>query len=150
MATMPFYGTNSMARNMARAFQDPGFDSTPFMSAFLPGRFARGYPLVNLYDDDDRHYVEALAPGLDPSKLNLTVVHNTLTISGEKMAPPADIKPDAFHRQERSAGKFVRAISLPVEIDDKGITAEYANGLLLITLPKAKHAKPQQVSVQVS
>ena len=150
MATMPSFGTNSTARNIARAFQDLGFDSTPFMNAFLPGHFARGYPLVNLYDDNDHHYVEAAAPGLDPSKLNLTVVHNTLTISGEKMGPPADVKPEAFHRQERAAGKFVRAISLPVEIDDKGITAEYSNGLLLITLPKAQHAKPKQVTVQVS
>jgi HSP20 family protein len=82
--------------------------------------------------------------------LNLTVVHNNLTISGEKKGPPDDIKPEAFHREERASGKFVRTITLPVEIDDSKVSAEYKNGLLLITLPKSEKAKPKQISVQVS
>jgi len=82
--------------------------------------------------------------------LNLTVVHNNLTISGEKKGPPEDIKPEAFHREERASGKFVRTITLPVEIDDSKVSAQYKNGLLLITLPKSEKAKPKQISVQVS
>jgi HSP20 family protein len=82
--------------------------------------------------------------------LNLTVVRNTLTISGEKQGPPEDIEPEAFHREERASGKFVRTITLPVEIDDSKINAEYKNGLLLITLPKSERAKPKQIKVQVS
>ena len=73
-----------------------------------------------------------------------------LTISGQKKAPPDDIKPEAFHREERASGKFVRTITLPVEIDDSKVSAEYKNGLLLITLPKSEKAKPKQISVQVS
>ena len=55
-----------------------------------------------------------------------------------------------FHREERASGKFVRTITLPVEIEESKISAEYRNGLLLITMPKAEKAKPKQITVQVS
>ena len=118
--------------------------------AFLPGRLARAYPLINLHGDKDNLYVEAVAPGIDPESLNLTVVRNDLTISGEKKRLPGDIKPEMFHREERATGKFVRTITLPVEIDDDKISAEYKNGLILITMPKSEKAKPKQIQVQVS
>ena len=138
-------------RDIDRAFEEFGLEPEPFSrTGFLPGLMARGYPLVNLHEDKDHVYVEALAPGLDPNSINLTVVHNTLTISGEKKSASPDIKPEAFHRQERASGKFVRTITLPVEIEDSKISAEYRNGLLLITMPKAEKAKPKQITVQVS
>ena len=123
----------------------------PFLrKAFLPGRLARAYPLINLHGDKDNLYVEAVAPGIDPESLNLTVVRNDLTISGEKKRLPGDIKPEMFHREERATGKFVRTITLPVEIDADKISAEYKNGLILITMPKSEKAKPRQIQVQVS
>jgi HSP20 family protein len=91
-----------------------------------------------------------VAPGIDPESLNLTVVRNDLTITGEKKRLPTEIKPEMFHREERATGKFVRTITLPVEIDDNKISAEYKNGLILITMPKSEKAKPRQIQVQVS
>ncbi len=105
---------------------------------------------MNLHEDKDYIYVEAMAPGVDPDSLNLAVVHNTLTVSGEKKRAPGDIKREAFHREERAGGKFVRTITLPVEIDESRVNAQYKDGLLLITLPKAEKAKPKQISVQVA
>jgi HSP20 family protein len=137
-------------REVDRAFEDFS-PMAPFLrSAFLPGRFARAYPLINLHEDKDNLYVEGMAPGLDPASLNLTVVHNTLTISGEKKGPPSDIKPEMFHRAERASGKFVRTVTLPVEIDDNKVSAEYKDGLLIITLPKSEKAKPKQIQVKAS
>ncbi len=78
------------------------------------------------------------------------MVHNTLTIAGEKKNASPNLKPEAFHRQERASGKFVRTVTLPVEIEDGKIRAEYRNGLLLITMPKAEKTKPKQIAVQVS
>ena len=117
--------------------------------AFLPGRAARAYPLVNVGEDRDNVYVEALAPGIDPQALNLTIVRNTLTISGEKIGP-RDVPAEAYHRSERAAGKFLRTIELPTEVDSNRVQARYANGLLMVTLPKAETAKPKQIQIEVS
>ena len=146
-----FQQMDDLHREIDRAFEDFLPQMQPSIPmAFLPGRFARAYPLINLHEDKDHMYVEAMAPGLNPESLSLTVVHNTLTISGEKRGAPNDIPPEAFHREERASGKFVRTITLPVEIDESRVAAEYKNGLLLITLPKSEKAKPKQINVQVS
>jgi HSP20 family protein len=142
----PFQEISRIQRELDRiAASQPG--GKP-QAAFLPGRQARAYPLTNLYEDADNIYVEALAPGIDPVNLNLTVVRNTLTVAGEKLAPPAAAA-ESFHRSERAAGKFIRNIDLPVEVDSDKVTARYVDGLLFITLPKAEAAKPRQISVKV-
>lgn len=115
-------------------------------AAFLPGREARAYPLTNLYEDADNLYVEALAPGIDSDNLNLTVVRNTLTLSGEKPAPQK-VNPESFHRNERAAGKFIRSIDLPTDVNADKVNALYRDGLLTITLPKAESARPRQIKV---
>jgi len=141
----------ALRRDIDRAFQNASFSHDPsFRTAFLPGRAARRYPLINLAEDHDHIYLEALAPGVDPESINLAVIHNVLTVSGEKRRHPEDIKPEAFHRSERAAGKFVRTIELPIEVDADQVKAEYKHGILMITLPKAEAAKPKQISVSVS
>jgi len=82
--------------------------------------------------------------------MELTVVSQTLTITGEKRRLPEDIKPEAFHRSERAAGRFRRSIDLPLEMDSARVKAEYRNGLLLVTLPKSERAKSKQIPVQVA
>ena len=93
--------------------------------------------------------LEALAPGVDPATLDLSVVGNTLSITGEKRRVAGDVKPEAFHRSERATGKFVRHLQLPVEVDENRVHADYKDGLLIVTLPKAEKAKPKQIAVQV-
>lgn len=140
-----------LRRDIDRTFQNVGFSNEPiFRTAFLPGRAARRYPLINLAEDRDHLYIEALAPGVDPEAMDLAVIRNVLTISGEKRRHPDDIKPEAFHRSERAAGKFVRTIELPCEVDADRVNAEYKHGLLMVTLPKAETAKPKQISVSIS
>ena len=117
--------------------------------AFLPGRAARQYPLVNVHDDGETFTVEALAPGLDPVHLEVTVVRNTLTIAGEKPGP-ANVPPERIHRSERAAGRFVRTVELPTELDADRVNAQYKNGLLLVSVPRSESAKPRRVSVQAS
>jgi HSP20 family protein len=146
-----FADVEALRREIGRAFEDFGFDQgQPQRVAFLPGREPRRYPLVNLLEDKDNIYVEALTPGVDPQSISLNALQNRLTLAGEKSGIPGDIKPEAFHRNERASGKFVRTIDLPVEIDETGIEAEYKNGLLVVTLPKAEKAKPKQISVKIA
>ena len=103
----PWQGLESLRREIDRAFEDYGWRTdSPFHTAFLPGRAARRYPLINLYEDRDNLYIEALAPGVDPASIDLTVVRNVLTIAGEKRRVSGDIKPEAFHRSERATLSF--------------------------------------------
>jgi len=147
----PFEGIESLHRQIDQAFERQGTQFPPmFRAAFLPGRAAREYPLINLYDDQDSVYVEALAPGADPSSFNISVAAGTLTVSGEKRRAASEVKPEAFHREERAAGKFIRTVELPAEVDDGKVKGEYKNGLLLVTLPKAAKAKPRQIPVQIA
>jgi HSP20 family protein len=149
-ALNPWQTLESLRRELDRVFDETGMRNEPFFrTAFLPGRAARRYPLINLYEDKDALYLEALAPGVDPSTLDLSVLGNTLSITGEKRRVAGDIRPEAFHRSERATGKFVRHIQLPVEVDESKVGADYKDGLLLVTLPKAEKAKPKQIAVQV-
>ena len=147
----PLAEMENLRRDIDRAFEEFGTpQGTANRVTFLPGRGPRRYPLINLSEDKDNLYIEALTPGVDPQTLDVSVLRNRLTVSGEKIRIPADVKPEAFHRSERSSGKFVRTFDLPLEVNDEQIQAEYKNGLLLITLPKAEKAKPRQVNVKIA
>nr|NIQ93207.1 Hsp20/alpha crystallin family protein [Desulfuromonadales bacterium]NIR33245.1 Hsp20/alpha crystallin family protein [Desulfuromonadales bacterium]NIS39552.1 Hsp20/alpha crystallin family protein [Desulfuromonadales bacterium] len=93
-------------------------------------------------------YVEALVPGIDAENLELSVMRGVLTLSGERKAENG--KEKTWHRRERGAGKFMRTVELPVEVDADKVKAEYANGVLTVTLPKAESAKPKRISIEAS
>lgn len=147
----PWQTLESLRREIDRVFDNPVVQQEPgSRAAFLPGRAARRYPLINFAEDQEALYVEALAPGVDPGTLDVHVLRNTLTISGEKRRVVGDVKPEAFHRSERATGKFVRNIDLPVEVDEHKVQADYTNGILTIVLPKTEKARPKQIAVQIA
>src|SRR5574342_741422 len=122
----PFAQMESLRREIDRALGEFWPDRWPrvWRGAFLPGRAARQYPLVNLSEDEGHVYVEALAPGVDPKSLDLSVVQGRLTIMGEKPGL-AQVSAEAYHRNERAAGRFTRTIDLPVEVDAAKVHADY-------------------------
>ncbi|HSK31092.1 MAG TPA: Hsp20/alpha crystallin family protein [Candidatus Limnocylindria bacterium] len=147
----PFEDVAALRREIDRAFEGFGVRQEPSeRAAFLPGRGPRRYPLINLLEDKDNLYVEALTPGVDPQSLSVSVMQNRLTLTGEKSRIAGEVRPEAFHRSERASGKFVRSVELPVEVEEAAIQADYKNGLLLVTLPKAPKAKPKQITVKVA
>jgi HSP20 family protein len=145
----PYRELERVRRELERALGDEAPAGRSWRRAFLPGRAARLYPLVNLYDDGETFTVEALAPGVDPARLDVTVVGNTLTIAGEKPGP-VGVPPERIHRSERAAGRFVRTVELPTEVDADGVSARYQHGLLLVAVPRAASARPRRVAVQAS
>lgn len=148
----PWREMDALRREVERAFDSfGGRRVSPLLGGqVLAEHFARTYPHINLSEDKDHVYIEALAPGVDPESLEITIVRDTVRIAGEKQAIRSEVKPEAYHRNERQAGKFIRTITLPVEVDGDKVTADYANGLLLIKLAKAEAAKPKQISVKVA
>lgn len=118
----------------------PGFDA---------GHALRDWPRINLREDADHLYVEALLPGIEPEKIDMNVLGNTLSLSGERVAIDSEKSSRSWHRRERGTGKFLRTIELPVNINPDQVKAEYRNGLLLVTLPKVEEAKPRRISIKV-
>src|SRR5436305_3643195 len=106
----PWQEMERVRREIDRAFEQVGGrpGGRTFPTAFLPGRAARAYPLVNVSEDADALYVTALAPGLDPTAIQLTVQDNRLTMAGEKQRLAAEIQPEAFHRSARASVNLVR------------------------------------------
>ena len=136
-----------MRTDMDRLFGRTG-SVRPWRLAFLPGSGARRYPLMNVGETDGGYKVVALAPGVEPDSFEVTVKENVLTVSGEKLGAP-DVKPEQFHRSERSAGRFVRSLELPSPVDPDKVKATYSNGLLTIELDKHEAAKPRQIPVNL-
>jgi len=118
-----------------------------FASPFLPGFGHNVYPQVNLSEDQDNLYVEALVPGMNKEDLDITVLRGTLTLTGERKEDSNNNR--TWHRRERSFGKFLRTIELPAEIDGERVKAEYQNGILLVTLPKIAAARPKKIDVSI-
>ncbi len=143
-----FRELEALRRNLEETFGSADLWRRPFSRvAFLPGVSARTYPMINVSGDENNVYVDALAPSVDPEKLEVSVTGNTLTVSGEKVMGTNKVTDDAYHRCERATGKFVRTIDLPVNVDSDKIQAEYTNGMLRIILPKAASAKPKRIAI---
>ncbi len=148
-----FREMDAIRQEFDRVFRDAGFErgGLPLgRFSFLPAQSARTYPLTNVSEDETTVYVDALAPGLEPSSLSLNVVRNQLQITGHKPGNDASVDPAAYHRSERAAARFARTVTLPAEVDSDEANARYRNGILRISLPKSEAAKPRQIQVTVS
>jgi len=105
-----------------------------------------GFPRVALKELEDKVLVEALIPGIDPKSLDISVMRNTLSLAGERqIEQPENV---SWHRRERNSGRFMRTLDLPADIDADKVAADYAHGVLKITLPKAESAKPKRIEIK--
>src|SRR5438874_10774922 len=114
-----------------------------------PSNGSAGYQSlpVNVWETPEGYQAALMAPGLDEQTINVTVHDDTLVIEGElKFAVPENAKPIW---QEFGPSKFRRSLRLGSAVDPARVGAVYKNGLLLVTMPKAEHAKPRQIQVQV-
>ena len=106
------------------------------------------YPAINLYEDEDNLYVESEIPGMELEQFELFVnADNQLTLQGERAQTNGDVT--TRHREERPYGRFSRMIPLPLPVDGDATKADYAAGVLRITLPKKPEAKPRRIEVAV-
>jgi HSP20 family protein len=106
------------------------------------------FPPMNVSEDLDHYYVRALIPGIDASQLNVSVVHQTIAVSGTRKSPEEEGV--SYHRKERAEGPFSRSVTLPASFDGARVDAKYVDGILTLTLPKPEAAKPRRVTVQAS
>jgi HSP20 family protein len=104
-------------------------------------------PRVDVEETEKEIMVRADLPGVDPKDVDIQVVDNVLTVRGEKKEQKEEKKKN-YHRMERFAGSFYRAIPLPAGADADKIAATSANGTVTITIPKKPEAQPKKIAIQ--
>ena len=105
-------------------------------------------PPVDVYEDNERYVLTAELPGVEPSKVDVKVEHNQLTLRGDRKLEREE-KKDNYLRLERAYGTFVRTFTLPESVDTTKIGAEFKNGLLHISIPKRSEVMPKQITVKI-
>ncbi|HMA07766.1 MAG TPA: Hsp20/alpha crystallin family protein [Ramlibacter sp.] len=106
------------------------------------------FPVINVGTTPEAIEVMALAPGLQPESLQLTVDRGLLVISGERKSQvPESGDSTSVYAQERFAGSFRRVVSLPEDADPAKVQASYRDGILWVTVAKRESSKPRRIEV---
>ena len=106
-------------------------------------------PAVDIFDKGAEVVIHAELPGIKKEDIDVHVENNVLTIRGKKERNE-ETKEEGYYRTERSYGSFSRSFNLSSSVDVTKIGAEYKDGVLTLSLPKAEEAKPRQIDVNVA
>ncbi len=99
-------------------------------------------PSVNIKETPEDYKIEVAAPGLEKADFQLSLENDRLTISAQKEDKKEE-SGENFTRKEFSFSSFSRSFDLPDTVQAENASANYENGILLVTLPKRPEAKPQ-------
>ena len=102
--------------------------------------------LVDVYEDADNFEVSASLPGLRPEDVDITIQGDVLTIKGQRKTQSERKQGNYLVREQRS-GNFYRSIQLPTVVDAEKARANFENGVLHLTLPKAESTKPRTIRI---
>lgn len=103
--------------------------------------------VVDMYETDDAIIVKSAIPGVKPEDLDISVTSDTLTIKGETKAEE-EIREENYIRRECRYGSFCRSLTIPMQVMTDKAEAEFDNGILTLTLPKAEEVKPKTIKVE--
>jgi HSP20 family protein len=106
-------------------------------------------PRLDVLEDKDNFVVRVETPGLKREDIQVSLEEGDLVIAGERKAETLPEGTDVHHT-ERFYGKFQRAVTLPAAVAADKVKADYKDGVLTITLPKAEEAKPRQIAINVN
>ena len=116
-----------------------------------PGSF----PALNIGNTPNSVEIYAFAPGIDPSKIDVTVDRGVLTVAGER---PSTLPQQgngggngnnvSVYSRERSSGSFRRAISLPEDADPAQVQADYRDGVLHVSVARRAAPQPTRIAIQ--
>ncbi len=135
------YGIDQLQNEINRLFSgwnDP--DSSAATAGWMP--------TVDISEFSDRFELYVDLPGVDPSKVDITLESSVLTISGTREKPVTSEDQDFVrHRTERGQGQFYRRFILPETVDADNVQATGRNGVLEISIRKQAKAQPRRIQV---
>jgi len=104
-------------------------------------------PAVDMYQTDNDVVIKAALPGFKADDVQINVTGDLLTIRGE-LKHEDEQNEKSWHLREQRWGSFERSVSLPTAVVSDKAQADFANGILTITLPKAEEVKPKTITVK--
>lgn len=140
--TSPFGELLSLRQAMDRLFED-SYVRSPGGGA---GAGAENALAVDAYTTPEALVIEAALPGVKPEDVELSLLGDTLTISGKSDAESSHDEEGYSYREIRR-GSFSRTLSLPAGLNPDAATANFENGLLRLSIPKAEESRPRQIRI---
>lgn len=136
----PFNGVVPLRRAMDRMAEQGLRPPVPF------GLWAEGVMAVDVYETEASVVVKTPIPGVKPEEIEVSIVGDTLTIRAE-IKEDEEIKRENYLRRERRYGACCRSVTLPDGLQTDKAEADYANGVLTLTFPKAEEVRPKTIRV---
>lgn len=137
----PFRDMMTMRDAMDRMFEER-FPRPP-----MPfGRWSPGSLSVDMYETDDNVVIKTAIPGVSADDIEVSVTGDTLTVKAETKEEE-EISRESYLRRERRYGSYCRSVTLPGGLEAEKAEAEYTDGVLTLTFPKAEEIKPKSIKV---
>jgi HSP20 family protein len=139
----PFRDLISLREAMDRLVEDSYVRPSPGWPVVAgPGTLA-----VDVYETDDDVVVKTAIPGVKPEDIDISLTGDTLTIKGETKFEE-EAKEENYIRREMRYGSFGRTVTVPVPVVADKANAEFEDGVLTLTLPKAEEVKPKTIKIK--
>jgi HSP20 family protein len=106
-------------------------------------------PAVDMYQTDDEVVIKVALPGFKADEVQINVTGDVLTLRGERKHEEEN-KEKAWHIREQRWSSFERSIALPTDVKADRANADFENGILTVTLPKAEEVKPKTITVKAN
>ena len=103
-------------------------------------------PKTDMRETEDQYLIHVDLPGIPKKDVKVSYKDNRLTISGERKEEEKE-ETDNYLRKERYFGSFVRTFTLPAAVNEEDIKANFKEGVLTVTVPKAEVSKPKTVEI---
>ena len=141
----PFRELEDMSDRLNRMFARPAVRTNGKETLTV----ADWVPTVDISETDGEYLIKAELPEVKKEDVKVTLEDGVLTIQGQRRQEKEE-KTTKYHRIERSYGTFVRSFSLPDQVNESGVKAEFKDGVLNLHIPKSEKAKPRAIEVKVA
>jgi HSP20 family protein len=131
---------DAMDRMFEERFLRPPMPFAPWGEGSLP---------VDMYETDESVVVQTAVPGVSAEDIEVAVTGDTLTIKAETKEEE-EISRESYLRRERRFGSYCRSVTLPGGLEAENAAADYTDGVLTLTFPKAEEVKPKTIEVKAS
>lgn len=140
MRLEPFRELEEMTNRLNRILRREGPDDEVF---------AGWAPAIDVQETNNEYLIKADLPEVRREDVKVSVEDGILAVEGERKMEKEE-SGKKFHRVERSYGRFVRRMTVPTNVEQDKVVADFKDGVLNIHLPKSPAVKPRTVDIKVA